>query len=412
MNKATTRRALNRLTAREVETLKKPGMHADGGGLYLRVDPSGAKRWVFVFVRADKRREKGLGAAQSLSLAKARLKAAELRTIHQGGGDPNPPALESATPPAAITFGQVADQLLDQVALAWRSPRTRGQWNYSLRTQAAGLWSTPVDEVSTDQLMGLLKPIWMATPESASRLRGRIERVLDAAAVQGHRTGANPARWRGHLSHLLPARSHLDRSHHAAMNYGDLPRFMAALGAREAMAAAALQFAILTASRSGEVFGAVWGEISLLDRLWVIPAHRMKAGREHRVALSFGALDVLGAVSSLRLHDGPEAYVFPGPTRDRPLSNMSMEMLLRRMERRDATVHGFRSSFRDWAGEETDFPREIAEAALAHLVGDRVERAYRRGDALAKRRELMEAWSTYLLPARRRPEGLSTPLGG
>jgi len=241
-------------------------------------------------------------------------------------------------------------------------------------------------------VLGVLAPIWQTKQETASRVRGRIERVLDAAKAKGLRSGENPARWRGHLDHLLSKRRKLARGHHPAMPYPDVPAFMAALGERDAVAALALRFTILTAARSGEVLGARWSEIDRTTKTWVVPAERMKAGREHRVPLTDRACEILDALQAVRSGD----YVFPGQPQGRPLSSMAMEMLLRRMKVESATVHGFRSSFRDWAGEATAFPREIAESALAHTVGDATERAYRRGDALEKRRLLMDAWARFV----------------
>jgi integrase len=252
----------------------------------------------------------------------------------------------------------------------------------------------PLDEIRTDDVLAALKPIWQTKSETASRLRGRIERVLDAAKARGLRSGENPARWRGHLDHLLPKRQKLTRGHHPALPYLDVPAFVADLRNRETVAALALEFTILNASRTGEVLGAKWDEIDREAAIWTIPRERMKAGREHRVPLTDRGLEILDAVEKVRTGD----YVFPGQRRGKPLSGMAMEMLLRRMKIEKATVHGFRSSFRDWAGECTPFPREIAEAALAHTVGDETERAYRRGDALEKRRKLMAAWAAFCEP--------------
>jgi integrase len=267
----------------------------------------------------------------------------------------------------------------------------------TLTVYAAPLRSKPVDKVETSDVLAVLKPIWLEKPETASRLRGRIERVLNAAKAKGYRTGENPAAWRGHLENLLPRQSKLSRGHHAALPYADVPDFVAKLREREAVAALALEFAILTATRSGEVLNARWDEIDLEAKTWTIPAERMKAAREHRVPLSDPALSILVKLSASRVSE----FVFPGQRPNQPLSVMAMEMVLRRMGVADAvTVHGFRSSFRDWAGNETSFPRELAEHALAHVIGDKAEQAYRRGDALEKRRALMAAWSAHCEPAR------------
>jgi integrase len=260
----------------------------------------------------------------------------------------------------------------------------------TLESYAKAIRPVPVDQIGTEHVLKVLKPIWTTKPETASRLRGRIERVLDAAKALGHRTGENPALWRGHLKSLLPKREKLTRGHHPAMPYADVSDFLTQLRAREAVAALALEFTILTAVRSGEALGATWSEIDIQAKVWTIPKGRMKAGKEHRVPLSPRALAILEEATKLRADSS--AFVFPGQRRGRPLSGMATEMLLRRMKIETASVHGFRSSFRDWAGEHTAYPREVAEAALAHQVGDEVERAYRRGDALEKRRKLMDAW--------------------
>ena len=258
------------------------------------------------------------------------------------------------------------------------------------------LRALPVDEIDTAAVLEILKPLWTRVPETASRLRGRIETVLDAARARGliGPNEANPARWRGHLDKLLPKRQKLTRGHHAAMPFADVPQFMASLRERDAVAALALEFAILTAARSGEVLGARWAEIDFENAIWTVPAARMKGGRMHRVPLSRRALVILKKLHAARTGE----FIFPGQRSGKPLSAMAMEMILRRMKADGATVHGFRSSFRDWCGEVSTFPREVAEAALAHVAGDDTERAYRRGDALEKRRELMEAWGAYCEP--------------
>jgi integrase len=259
----------------------------------------------------------------------------------------------------------------------------------TLKVYAAPSREKPVDSITTEDVLAALRPIWLKKPETASRLRGRVERVLNAAKAKGYRIGENPAAWRGHLDNLLPKPSRLSRGHHAAMRYGDLPAFIAKLREREAMAALALEFAVLTAARSGEVLGARWSEIDL--EVWPIPAARMKAACEHRVPLNEHTLAILTKLSEAKVSE----YIFPGQRGGRPLSVMALEMVLRRMGVEDATVHGFRSSFRDWCGNETHFPRELAEHALAHVIGDKAEQAYRRSDALARRRELMSAWADY-----------------
>jgi len=274
----------------------------------------------------------------------------------------------------------------------------------TLTVYAATLRDKPVDTIETADVLAVLRPIWQAKPETASRVRGRIERVLSAAKAKGYRNGENPAAWRGHLDNLLPKRAHLSRGHHAAMDYKGVSAFVGDLRERDAMAARALEYTILTAARSGEVLGSVWSEIDLDAKVWTIPPERMKAAREHRVPLSARALEILLEAKSARVSD----FVFPGRVSGKPLSVMAFEMVLRRMRIENVTVHGFRSAFRDWAGEETHFARELAEHALAHVLGDRAEQAYRRGNALEKRRALMEAWAAFCEP--RQPAGNITPI--
>lgn len=405
-------RQLAKLGARTVPTLKTPGRHSDGGGLYLIVDPSGARRWAFIYrwkrrgeLGAGRQREMGLGSFNSVSIEKARKKASAARDLLSDGIDPI--AAKRADRPVP-TFGEVADELTAVRTAELRNEKSRARWKRALETYAAGLRSQPVDQIGTEAILKTLRappaddpkgePFWSRTPESAQVTRGYIEAVLDAAKAKGFRSGENPARWRGHLDHLLSRPKRFGRGHHAAMDFGDVPAFIVELRSREATAALALEFLILTAARSGEVLGARWSEIDLDAKVWTVAASRMKAGRQHRVPLSDRAVEVLDKAAELKR--GSNAHVFPGQKLDRdgqtnPLSVMAFEMLLRRMKR-DVTTHGFRSSFRDWAGEATNFPREVAEAALAHTIGDSAERAYRRQDALEKRRRLMEAWANFL----------------
>jgi integrase len=281
--------------------------------------------------------------------------------------------------------------LLAAKAPEWRNAKHRAQWAMTLRTYAAPLWPVPVAEVDTAAVLSALQPVWQAKPETASRLRGRIEAVLDFAKAHGQREGENPARWRGHLDKLLPKRGKLTRGHHAAMAYREIPAFMARLRERDAIAALALEFTILTAARTGEALGAQWREVDFEAKVWTVPAPRMKAGREHRVLLSGQAMEILKKLAGAKTGE----FIFPGQRLERPLSSMALAMVLRRLKMEGVTTHGFRSAFRDWCGEETSFPREIAEAALAHVTKDKTEAAYRRGDALQKRRALMEAWASY-----------------
>lgn len=383
-------RETNRLSARGVATIATPGRHADGGGLYLVVDKSGAKRWVFLFRQAGRLREMGFGGLSAVPLAKARELAAAARATVQAGGDPIAARRQEA--PSIPTFGEMADQFIATMEPEFRNAKHVAQWRMTLTTYAEPLRGKAVDAITTDDVLAVLKPLWATKQETASRLRGRIERVLDAAKAKGHRSGENPALWRGHLSNLLPKRRKLNRGHHAAMDFSEVPAFVARLRERKATSARALEFTILTAARSGETLGATWREIDLKSRVWTVPGERMKGGREHRVPLSGAVLAILEEMGKTGRE--PDAYVFSGARHGRPLSNMAMDMILRRLKV-DITVHGFRSSFRDWCGELSPYPRELAEAALAHIVGDETERAYRRGDALEKRRGMMDAWAAF-----------------
>lgn len=383
-------RKLNRLNARSVMTIKKPGRHADGGGLYLVVDKRGAKRWVFLFRQNGRLREMGLGGLTSVGLADARKLAESCRRSRASGLNPIETRKANTRVP---TFGDCADEFLAGMSKQWRNEKHRAQWRSTLTDYTTEIRGKPVNTIETEDVLRVLKPLWETIPETASRLRGRIERVLDAARAKGHRSGENPARWRGHLDKLLPARQKLTRGHHAALPYQEVPAFIGRLRERDALAAQALEFTILTAARSGEVLRMKWDEIDLKEKVWKVPPERMKAGREHRVPLAQRAVAILERMNSVRTSD----YVFPGARTGQPLSFMAMQMALRRMSE-NVTTHGFRSSFRDWCGEATNFPREIAEAALAHVVGDATERAYRRGDALEKRRKLMTAWAAYCEP--------------
>jgi integrase len=292
----------------------------------------------------------------------------------------------------SASFGECAERLIAAMRPAWRSAKHVAQWETTLRDYAAPLRRLPVRAISTDDVLAVLKPLWNEKPETASRVRGRIERVLDAAKAQGLRSGENPARWRGHLNQLLPKRQRLTRGNHPAMSYGNVPAFIGDLQPREATAALALEFTILTAARRGEVLGARWDEIDLERAIWTVPAHRMKAGREHRVPLPGRALAI---VKTLRQAAERCEFVFAGHKPGKPLSGEALRMVLQRMKIADVTVHGFRSAFRDWAAECTNFTNEVCEAALAHAVTNKVEAAYRRGDLFEKRRKLMDAWAAF-----------------
>jgi len=399
---------LNKLTARGVAGHTAKGRYADGGGLYLQVDANGGKQWIFRFqAKAEpsaplKRVEMGLGGIKKVSLVAARELAARHRAAVAAGLNPleikrAAPALAQSEELAKLgrTFETVATAMLATKDAGWRNDKHRAQWRTTLATYAASLSAMDVADVKTEHVLKCLQPIWATKPETASRVRGRIEAVLNAARARGltPEDRANPARWKGHLDHLLPKRSKLSRGHHPALPWRDLPGFMLQLREREAVAARALEFIILTAARSGEVRGMTWDEVDFAQSVWVVPAERMKATKEHRVPLSRSALAVLSKMGGPQ----PGGFVFPND-KGRAMSDMVFKALFERMEAGHITAHGFRSSFRDWAGDATAFAREDIEAALAHRIADKAEAAYRRGDALEKRRKIMEAWANHCEP--------------
>ena len=390
-------RSMHRLSAVTVATLKKPGYYADGGCLYLRVAPGGTKGWIFRFGLAGKMRDAGLGAFPTVSLVKARKQAEAYRQLVAAGIDPIEQRNEEreaarVASAKAMTFEQCAKAFMASHDAGWKNDRHRGQWRATLATYCYPVFAAlPVQAVDTALVLKVLEPMWSEKPETASRVRGRIEAVLDWAKVRGYREGENPARWRGHLDHLLPAKSKVRRvEHHAALPYREIGTLMAKLRAEATASARALELLVLTATRVGEALGARWEEIDLDERMWTIPASRMKSGREHRIPLSARAIAILKEMAEIRRSE----FVFPGAKQGRPLTRNVFDALFPRLEL-TVTPHGFRSSFRDWAAETTNFPREAAELALAHAVGDSVERAYQRGDLLEKRRKLMEAWAAY-----------------
>ncbi len=393
------RKLSNALTPLAVKNAK-PGRHADGGGLHLLVKESGARSWVYRFMLKGKARDVGLGAAGpgGVSLANARDLAAVLRLKVKAGTDPLAERQQQAAEAVAaaqkatiagITFKAVAERYIAANEGGWRNDKHRQQWRNTLANYVYPVMGDlPVGDIGTAHVLQILEAIWTEKPETASRVRGRIETVLDAAKARGYRDGDNPARWRGHIAQILPARSRLTRGHHRAMPYADVPAFMAKLRDRQATSALALEFVILTAARTNEVLGATWAEVELDKGLWTIPGARMKAGKEHRVPLSPRAGEILQAVKPL----GKDS-LFPSDVGGK-LSSMAMTMLLRRMDA-DCTVHGFRSSFRDWAAECTAYAHEVCEMALAHTIGNKSEAAYRRGDLFEKRRRLMGEWAIY-----------------
>jgi integrase len=388
---------VNRLTARTVETAAKPGLYADGAGLYLRVGRGGAKSWCLRYMLAGKSREMGLGGASKISLADARRRASAQRLLLVDKVDPlerreaesSAKKIESAR---ALTFGDCASAYIKAHETGWRNAKHRQQWANTLATYVTPIFgAVPVGDVDVAMVMKVVEPLWATKPETAGRVRGRIESVLDWARARGFRGGENPARWRGHLSNLLPARSKVRAvKHHAALPYTEAGALMADLRSREGAAAAALEFLILTASRTGEVIGARWSEIDVNARMWSVPATRMKGGREHRVPLTPAAIALLE-----RMRGQSGDFVFPGAKAGQGLSNMALLKVLERMNRGDLTAHGFRATFKTWASERTNFPRELVEAALAHVLRDKVEAAYQRGDLFDKRRRLMDAWAEF-----------------
>lgn len=376
-------------------------MHSDGGGLYLQVtegsDGAPRKSWLFRYAVAGRERQMGLGPLSDVPLAQARNRATAARELRREGKDPivereAARATASLAATKVMSFDDCATAYIAAHRAGWRNVKHASQWTNTIATYCSPVFGKlPVQLVDVGLLMKVVEPLWTSKSETAGRLRGRIERILDWAKVRGYRDGENPARWRGHIDQLLPARGKVARvKHHAALPYSELPVFMAQLKDRDAVAARALEFAILTAARTGEVIGAKWDELDLIERVWSIPAERMKGGREHRVPLSGAAMEIVQHMSTIRQND----HVFPGDRRD-ALSNMALLMLLRRMDRTDITAHGFRSTFRDWVEEQTDSPRAVAEMALSHAIGSAVEAAYRRGDLLEKRRPLMKRWAEY-----------------
>lgn len=384
----------------QVQRLTKPGAYSDGNCLYLQVTGDGVRRvarsWVYRFMLYGKRRQMGLGSADIVSLAEARLKTLECRKLHMEGIDPievrrekHAQAVRERT--QDTTFKDCAERYIASHKAGWKNEKHAAQWPSSLATYAyPAIGALAVRSIDTAEVMKVLEPIWASKAETASRLRGRIEMILDWARVHGYRKGENPARWRGHLDKLLPARAKVKKvRHHAALPFDELPAFMVKLQNEDGVAARALEFLILTVARTGEVIGATPQE--LRDKIWTVPAERMKAGHEHRVPLSAPAVAVVTRMTK----DFAETYLFPGRKPGTALSNMAMLQLLERMGYAGLTSHGFRSTFKDWAAETTDYPAEVSEMALAHVIDSDVEAAYRRGDLIKKRVALMDDWAKY-----------------
>ena len=391
-------RKVSSLSALKVSREKTPGMYADGGGLYLQVSKGGGKSWIYRFKMKGMifGRYMGLGPVDTISLSDARELAAAARKLVKMGADPIEARnaqqahklLEAAK---GITFKSAADQYIDTHQAGWKNPKHIAQWRSTLETYAHPVFGNlSVQAIDVGLVMKALEPIWTEKPETAARVRGRIENILDWASARGYREGDNPARWKGHLENLLPARGKIQTvRHHPAMPYEDVSEFMAKLREQDGVSARALEFLILTAARTSEVIGAKPDEFDFEAGVWVVPTERMKMNREHRIPLSGRAVEIARGLS------GASDYIFPGARKGKPLSNMAMLMQLKRLGFADLTVHGFRSTIRDWAAEQTNYPREVAEAMLAHRIEDKVEAAYRRGDLFDKRRQLMTDWEKH-----------------
>ena len=405
------------LTVKRIARLSKAGRYGDGRGLYLQVQSPDNRSWLLRYERGGRERWMGLGPLHTINLDEARERARKARQLLLDGIDPlearaaerNAAALAAAR---ALTFEAAARSYFEAHQRGWTNAKHRAQFLSSLSTYAfPQIGKLSVAAIDTGLVLKCLEPIWKDKTETANRVRGRIEAILDWATVRGYRkAGDNPARWKGHLAEVLPSRERIQKTvHHAALPFAALPEFMAALATRNGSAAKALEFTILTAARSGEVLGARWEEFNLDGKVWTVPAGRIKGGKEHRVPLSERALDILRAMPIER----GNSYVFLGPQKGGGLSHMAMNRVLRRMGRGDiTTVHGFRSTFRDWAAERTNYPDAVVEMALAHAVGSKVEAAYRRGDLFDKRRHLMDAWAEFASTPRVTVAGEVVPLRG
>ena len=402
---------INKLTDTKIESVLKQAkkdiqsgkgkmiLLGDGGGLTLQITKAGTASWLHRYMVNGKAKALGLGSYPTISLKRARELIADSRQLIADGKDPleekrAAKAAARIAPKRSKTFGECAETYIKDHEAEWKNKKSAQQWRNTIRDYASPvIGNTPIAEVTTADIIRILKPIWHETNETASRLRGRIARILDWATAHNLRSGDNPGRWAGHLEHLLAKSTPEQRAekHHAALPYADIPDFIKKLDAQEGMARWALEFLILTAARTSEVINAEWSEIDFDRKLWTIPAIRMKAGKEHRVPLVKRSLDILETVKPF----SHEKYIFAAGKKDQPLSNMAMVMLLRRMGIKDVTVHGFRSTFRDYIGAETLHDYHTAEAALAHKLKDKVAAAYARSDLFDKRFRMMQDWADY-----------------
>ncbi len=390
--------ANNKLSVRKVDSLTTVGNYGDGGGLWLQVSKWQTKSWVFRFTFDSKRREMGLGPCRDVSLADARMLAESFRRMVRSDIDPIEARKAERTAKRAermniVTFPFCAEKYIDAHRHGWKSAKHAQQWTNTLAQYAYPIvGEMPIKNVDIALVLRILEPIWTIKTETASRLRSRLENILDWATTHGYRIGDNPARWKGHLENLLPKPSKVRKiEHHAALPYSQMHTFMKALRQHDSISALALEFLVLTAARTSEVIAATWDEIELKEKVWTIPANRMKAEREHSVPLSSRCIEILNKAIFIRQSD----FIFPGGKVSKGLSNAAMDKLLQVTLNYDCTVHGFRSSFRDWAGECTNYPRDLCEMALAHTIKDKTEAAYRRGEMLEKRRRMMSDWQRY-----------------
>ncbi|MDH5547133.1 MAG: tyrosine-type recombinase/integrase [Gammaproteobacteria bacterium] len=398
--------AIHKLNPAKVKNVG-PGTYEDGGGLRLVVSKTGAKKWVLrITVKGQKgRKEMGLGGYPTVSLARARINAAAARELARQGI--NPITARKLQPTETPTFTTCAARYIRAHRRAWANPKHQRQWVRTLKTYARPIIGEMlVDQISTEDILKILQPIWTTKTETASRVQGRLENVFDFAIAHGRKDAFNPARWKGHLDKMLPKPSRVKKVvHHPAMPFAEVPDFLTKLAESKSISAKALAFLILTATRTGEVLGATWDEIDIENAVWTIPAERMKAKREHKVPLTGRVIQILNSLH--RFADTP--YIFPGLKKGKPMSNMALLKLMRDMGYGTANTHGnyvphgFRSSFRDWAGETTNHPSDVVEMALAHTIKNKVEAAYRRGDLFAKRIRLMEDWTTFLTSKKRHP---------